>query len=85
VTDEKLEAAYQTFVEENPPQRELQARHILVETEDQAKAVIAELDGGADFATLAKERSTGPSGANGGELPPFQAGQMVPEFSAHPD
>lgn len=81
VTDDKLEAAYQKFLEENPPQRELTARHILVETEDEAKAVIADLDGGADFAELAKEKSTGPSGANGGELPPFQEGQMVPEFS----
>ena len=81
VTDDKMEAAYQDFLTENPPQRELRARHILVETEDEAKAVIVELDGGADFAALAKERSTGPSGANGGELPPFQAGQMVPEFS----
>ncbi len=81
VTDDKLEAAYQKYLEENPPQRELKARHILVATEDEAKAVIAELDGGADFAELAKEKSTGPSGANGGELPPFQEGQMVPEFS----
>jgi len=81
VTDEKLEAAYQKYLEENPPKRELKARHILVETEDEAKGVIADLDGGADFAELAKEKSTGPSGANGGELPPFQEGQMVPEFS----
>lgn len=81
VTDEKIEAAYQDFLKENPPQRELTARHILVETEEEAKAVIVELDGGADFAELARERSTGPSGASGGELPPFQAGQMVPEFS----
>ncbi len=81
VTDEKIEGAYQDFLKENPPQRELMARHILVETEEEAKEVITALDGGADFAQLAKERSTGPSGANGGELPPFQAGQMVPEFS----
>jgi peptidyl-prolyl cis-trans isomerase C len=81
VTDEKIETAYQDFLKENPPQRELKARHILVETEEEARAVITELDGGADFAALAKERSTGPSGANGGELPPFQAGEMVPEFS----
>lgn len=81
VTDAKIEGAYQDFLKENPPERELTARHILVETEDEARAVIVELDGGADFATLAKEKSTGPSGANGGELPPFLAGQMVPEFS----
>ena len=81
VTEERIEGAYQDFLEENPPQRELTARHILVETQEEAQAVIVELDGGADFATLAKEKSTGPSGANGGELPPFLAGQMVPEFS----
>jgi len=81
VTDDKVEAAYQTFLKENPPQRELKARHILVATKEEAEAVIAELDGGADFAEVAKERSTGPSGPNGGELPPFQAGQMVPAFS----
>lgn len=81
VTDAQLEAAYQEFLEENPPQRQLKARHILVETEEAANEVIAALEGGADFAELAKERSTGPSGASGGELPPFQAGDMVPEFS----
>jgi peptidyl-prolyl cis-trans isomerase C len=81
ITDEKIEEAYQAFVEDNPPQRQLQARHILVETEEEAQDVIAALDDGADFAELAKERSTGPSGANGGALPPFQAGEMVPEFS----
>jgi len=81
VTDEKIDAAYQAYLEENPPQRELKARHILVATKEEAEAVIAELDGGADFAEVAKARSTGPSGVNGGELPPFQAGQMVPAFS----
>jgi len=81
VTDDKLEAAYQAYLTENPPERQLKARHILVATEEEAKDVIAALDGGADFAELAKERSTGPSGASGGELPPFKAGEMVPAFS----
>ncbi len=81
VTDDKIEAAYQAFLQENPPQRQLQARHILVETEDEAKEIIVALDGGADFAELAKEKSTGPSGASGGELPPFTEGEMVPAFS----
>jgi peptidyl-prolyl cis-trans isomerase C len=81
VSDATLETAYQEFLKENPPQRQLKARHILVETEEAAKEVIVALDGGADFAELAKERSTGPSGANGGDLPPFKAGEMVPEFS----
>ena len=81
ITDDKVDAAYQQYLEDNPPQRQLKARHILVETEDEAKEVIAALDGGADFAELAKEKSTGPSGANGGELPPFSEGEMVPAFS----
>lgn len=81
VTDAKLDEAYQEYLVENPPQRQLKARHILVETEEEAKEVIAALDGGADFAELAKERSTGPSGASGGELPPFKEGEMVPAFS----
>ncbi|HIC82588.1 MAG TPA: peptidylprolyl isomerase [Kiloniellaceae bacterium] len=80
-TPERLDSAYQAYLEENPPQPELVARHILVETEDAAKALIVELDGGADFAKLAEENSVGPSKANGGELPPFVAGDMVPEFS----
>ena len=56
------------------------ARHILVETEDEAKALIVALDGGADFAELAKEKSTGPSGPNGGELGWFGLGMMVAPF-----
>src|SRR3546814_8521120 len=81
VTEAELDTAYPKFLEENPPQRPLTARHILLETEEAAKEVITTLDGGADFAELAKERSTGPSKTNGGALPPFTAGEMVPEFS----
>lgn len=61
---------------------EYKARHILLTNEADAKAVIAELDGGADFATLAKEQSTGPSKTVGGDLGWFEPGQMVGEFSA---
>ena len=61
---------------------EFKARHILLKTEDEAKAVIGELDGGADFATLAKERSIGPSKTVGGDLGWFGADQMVSEFSS---
>jgi parvulin-like peptidyl-prolyl isomerase len=64
---------------------ELKASHILVKTEDEAKAIIKSLDGAkdvkAEFAKLAKEKSTGPSGANGGDLGWFPASKMVPEFS----
>jgi len=61
---------------------EVRARHILVETEEAAREIIAELDGGADFVELAKSKSTGPSGPNGGDLGFFGKGQMVPEFEA---
>lgn len=60
---------------------EYKARHILLEKEDDAKAVIAALDKGADFATLAKEKSTGPSAAQGGDLGWFTASEMVKSFS----
>jgi len=79
-TDDKLKASYDEFLKTAKPGEEISARHILVKTEDEAKAVIKELSGGADFAELAKKKSTGPSGANGGDLGYFKTGQMVPEF-----
>ena len=82
ITPEVLQARYQVFLERNPPKIEHKARHILIETEDKAKELIVQLDGGADFAELAKEHSTGPSGPQGGDLGYFAADQMVPEFSA---
>lgn len=59
---------------------EVKARHILVEDEATALEVIEALDGGADFAELAVEKSTGPSGPTGGDLGYFQQGAMVAEF-----
>lgn len=61
---------------------EYKASHILLKTEDDAKAVIEELAKGGNFADVAKEKSTGPSGPNGGDLGWFQAGSMVPEFGS---
>ena len=81
VTDEDLRGRYAKFLEENPAKPEIQARHILVEDEAAAKEVIVALDGGADFAELARERSTGPSGPSGGDLGYFTEEQMVPEFA----
>jgi peptidyl-prolyl cis-trans isomerase C len=81
VTEEALAARYDAFKAENPPETEVKARHILLEEEEAAKSVIAELEGGADFAELAKERSTGPSGPNGGDLGYFTQGMMVEEFA----
>ncbi|MEM1399266.1 MAG: peptidylprolyl isomerase [Pseudomonadota bacterium] len=81
IDEATITAAYDTYLEQNPPQDEVSARHILLENEEDAVAVIEELDGGADFATLAQERSTGPSGPSGGQLGFFAKGQMVPEFA----
>ncbi|HET6221692.1 MAG TPA: peptidylprolyl isomerase [Dongiaceae bacterium] len=82
MTDEALKARYDKFVAALPPQTEVRAAHILVDSEDEAKGIIKELDGGADFATLAKSKSKDPSAKeNGGDLGYFVQGQMVPEFS----
>nr|WP_295468294.1 peptidylprolyl isomerase [Mesorhizobium sp.] len=83
VTDEMLKARYDKEVAARPAAEEVRARHILVKTEEEAKEIIAKLDGGADFEALAKEKSSDPgSGANGGDLGFFSKGQMVPEFEA---
>lgn len=72
--------AYEARYAEAEPETEYNASHILVETEDEATALIEELEEGADFAALAQEHSTGPSAANGGELGWFGEGMMVPAF-----
>ncbi|MDJ0628447.1 MAG: peptidylprolyl isomerase [Rhodobacter sp.] len=82
VTDEEVQAAYDRRFADFSPAREYQASHILVETEEEAAALVAELEGGADFAELAKLKSTGPSGPNGGRLGWFGPGAMVPPFEA---
>lgn len=58
------------------------ARHILVATEDQCSDLKSQIEGGSDFAALAKEHSSCPSGTSGGALGEFGRGQMVPEFDA---
>jgi peptidyl-prolyl cis-trans isomerase C len=80
VTDAAIEAAYQERYADAEPSTEYNAAHILVETEEQAQALIGQLGDGADFAELAREHSTGPSGPDGGALGWFGAGQMVPAF-----
>ena len=79
-TDEELQAAYEEAVAGAEPKPEYNASHILVETEDEAKELVTTLEGGADFAELAREKSTGPSGPNGGSLGWFGPGAMVPPF-----
>ena len=80
VTEEALRARYDKTVKDFPSKDEVRARHILVKTEDEATAIIKELDGGADFAKLAGEKSIGPSKSQGGDLNYFGRGQMVKEF-----
>ena len=80
VTDEAVKARFERFQAATGKKEEVHARHILLKTEDEAKAVIAELDKGADFVELAKSKSTGPSASTGGDLGFFGRGQMVPVF-----
>ncbi len=82
VTDADIQAAYDTQYANADGGMEYNASHILVETEEEAKAIAEELRGGADFAEMAKAKSTGPSGPSGGKLGWFSKGQMVPEFEA---
>jgi len=79
ITDADLEVEYNKNV--GAAGTEYKARHILVKSEEDAKAIIAELSAGADFTELAKTKSTGPSGPQGGDLGWFAAGQMVAPFS----
>jgi len=80
VTEDALLAAYDEAYANLEPEDEFNAAHILVETEEEAKALLEELNSGADFGALAREHSTGPSGPNGGDLGWFGLGMMVPPF-----
>jgi len=80
VTPEEVKARYDKELADLPKQEEVHARHILVATEDEAKAVIEALDKGGDFAALAKEKSSDSNKDEGGDLGFFARGRMVPEF-----
>ncbi len=82
VSEDSVRAAYRKSIALEPKREQIRARHILLKTEAEAKAVVAELRGGADFAKLASKKSTGPSARDGGDLGFFSVGQMVPAFSA---
>ena len=82
VTEEKVKERYEATVANKPGEEEVHAAHILVAKEDDAKAIIAELDKGGDFAALAKAHSTDPGAAQGGDLGFFKKGDMLPEFAA---
>lgn len=81
VTDDQVKARYDKMVAESTPSDLVHARHILVESEAEAKAIIEDLKKGADFTKLAEEKSTGPSKSKGGDLGYFGQGEMVPEFA----
>ncbi|MFT6104288.1 MAG: peptidyl-prolyl cis-trans isomerase C [Paracoccaceae bacterium] len=82
VSDASVQAAYEAKFAAAEPEREFNAAHILFETEIEAFESKLELDKGADFANMAIEKSTGPSGPNGGALGWFSRGMMVPDFEA---
>ena len=77
-----MKKVYDESVVQNKPVEEVSARHILVETEDKAKEVLAKLKAGTDFAELAKAESKDPGAADGGSLGYFTQDQMVPEFAS---
>ena len=81
VTEAAVGARYEDYLKENPATRRVSARHILLETEAQAREVIALLEDGADFAELAKTRSIGPSAPRGGDLGSFGADDMLREIT----
>jgi peptidyl-prolyl cis-trans isomerase C len=82
LTDEAEHKVYDDAVKQIATEPEVHARHILVETEDEAKQLVEDLKKGADFAELAKKKSKDPGASDGGDLGFFTKDQMVPEFSA---
>jgi peptidyl-prolyl cis-trans isomerase C len=82
ITEDALRARYQAEIAGKPGEEEVHARHILVDNEDLAKKIIAELKKGADFTALAKQYSKDPSADHSGDLGFFRKDEMVPEFSA---
>jgi peptidyl-prolyl cis-trans isomerase C len=81
-TDDAMKKVYDDAAKQITSEQEVHARHILVATEDEAKAIEDELKKGADFAELAKKKSKDPGASDGGDLGFFTKDQMVPEFSA---
>ena len=81
VREKDVTAYYNKEIKNGPLEEEVRARHILLDNREAADAVVADLENGADFAALAKERSKGPSGPSGGDLGYFSKQSMVPAFS----
>ena len=83
VTEDAVHARYDQEFAGKPGEEEVHAKHILVDSEAEAKKIIGQLKGGGDFAALAKQYSKDPAGAQqGGDLGFFKKDEMVPEFAA---
>lgn len=80
IKEDNIKASYNNFIADETSREEIKASHILMDTESEAIDVINMLNDGDDFAELAKNKSTGPSGPSGGDLGWFKRGQMVPPF-----
>ncbi|MEM8798107.1 MAG: peptidylprolyl isomerase [Pseudomonadota bacterium] len=80
VTNEMVQDLYVEELAKFEPETQVRARHILVTTKQEAEKIIQDLNGGGDFAELAREKSTGPSAPNGGDLGFFGRGRMVSSF-----
>ncbi len=81
VNDQALQELYKKYVAENPAKEEVSARHILVNSEAEGTAIIAQIKAGGDFAALAKQKSKDPAAQNGGDLGFFTKDDMVKEFA----
>jgi peptidyl-prolyl cis-trans isomerase C len=81
ITEQAIRARYDKEIAGKPGEEEVHAKHILVDSEAEAKKIIAQLKAGADFATLAKQYSKDPGGQQGGDLGFFKKDEMVPEFA----
>ncbi len=80
ITEKEIKSAYETFIADKKSREEISVKHILVKEEKEAINIINELENGADFSDLAREKSIGPSGPSGGDLGYFTKGEMVPAF-----
>ena len=80
INEESVKASYNNYIADETSREEIKASHILLDTQNEALEVIKMLNNGNDFAKVAKDKSTGPSGPSGGDLGWFKRGQMVPPF-----
>ena len=81
ISEDAVRKRYDEMAKQNQGEDEVRARHVLVATQAEALQVVAELDKGGDFATIAERSSSGPSAAQGGDLGYFAKGKMVPAFA----